>query len=193
MGVERAEFESILTAAREAAPWAWTRLYRALAPQLLGYLRSRGAVEPEDLLGEVWIHVARSLASFTGDYDGFRSWMFMIAHHRLVDERRRRGRRPIVHDSGTDDLLADTLHPGDEVAELLELDGLVAILEDLPETQQSVVLLRVIADLSVDQTALVLGISEAAVKSAQYRAVKKLRETLSQSATNLAASAVTEM
>ena len=34
---------------KDGADWAWAALYRDLAGQVIGYLASRGAREPEDL------------------------------------------------------------------------------------------------------------------------------------------------
>lgn len=191
--MDDAEFDSILTAAREGAPWAWNRLYHYFSPRLLGYLRSRGASEPEDLLGEVWIQIARGLAGFTGDLGGFSSWIFMIGHHRLFDEFRKRQRRPALEDADRLEVLESRQSDRGEFDEFDELDRLVALLAELPDIQQSVILLRVVADLSVAQTAQVLDTTETAVKSAQYRAVQRLREILSQSATNPGDPSVTEM
>jgi RNA polymerase sigma-70 factor (ECF subfamily) len=36
----------------------------------------------------VFVQVARNLGTFEGDERGFRAWVFTVAHHRLVDERR---------------------------------------------------------------------------------------------------------
>jgi RNA polymerase sigma factor (sigma-70 family) len=94
-------WESLLAAAQTGAEWAWDRIYRDLAPPVRGYLVAHGAVEPDDLLGEVWLQVARNIGTFAGDEAGFRSWVFMVAHHRLIDERRRRARRPETRRSPT--------------------------------------------------------------------------------------------
>ena len=88
--MDQAQFASVLEAAQAGAEWAWSRLYRDLAGPVLGYLRTRGAAEPEDLVGEVFLQVARNLGTFDGDYRSFRSWVFTVAHHRVVDERRRK-------------------------------------------------------------------------------------------------------
>ena len=83
------DFDSVLHAGRSGAPWALERLYQALSPAVLGYLRVQGAADPEDLTNEVFLGVLRRIASFDGDEDEFRSWIFTIAHSRLIDERRR--------------------------------------------------------------------------------------------------------
>ena len=87
-------FESILSAARGDAGWAYERLYRDLSPAVCGYLRLQGAREPEDLTSEVFIGAFRGLGSFVGSEAQFRSWIFTIAHRRLIDERRRFANRP---------------------------------------------------------------------------------------------------
>lgn len=87
-------FLQVLQADRLGEEWAWRALYDDLAPSVLGYLRARGAPEPEDLTGEVFLHLVRTLDSFDGDERGFRAWTFAIAHNRLVDDARRRTRRP---------------------------------------------------------------------------------------------------
>ena len=187
------EFESVLGAAAAGAPWAWNHLYYLLSPKVLGFLRSRGAAEPEDLLGEVWLQVARGLSTFTGDYEGFRSWVFMIAHNRVIDERRKRGRRPRIQDNARTELIESRMVEGDDEMPTTELEQLMTVLDDLPELQQSVLLLRVIADLSVQQTADVLGITQSTVKTAQYRAVQKLRKKFTVGATDHDQRAVTEL
>src|SRR3982074_2638252 len=88
-------FPRTLEAARTGAEWAWTGIYRDLAPAVLAYLRARRAHEPEDLTGEVFLHVVRDLHRFQGGEREFRAWVFVIARHRLLDEGRRRTRRPI--------------------------------------------------------------------------------------------------
>ena len=59
-----------------------------------GYLRLRGADDPEDLTSEVFLRVFNHLDDFSGDERGFAAWVFTIAHRALIDERRRNARRP---------------------------------------------------------------------------------------------------
>ena len=88
-----AGFAGVLAAAQLQEPWALEALYRDLAPAVTAYLRLRGAQEPDDLASETFIGVLTGLASFTGDEQGLRAWVFTIAHRRLVDDWRRRSRR----------------------------------------------------------------------------------------------------
>ncbi|HVM12514.1 MAG TPA: sigma factor, partial [Actinomycetota bacterium] len=79
MGVD-GPFDEILSRASEGDPTAFADLYRAYAPGVLGYLRAQGASDAEDLMGEVFVSVARRIASFEGDERKFRSWIFTVAH-----------------------------------------------------------------------------------------------------------------
>src|SRR3954452_1835901 len=100
--------------------------YRELAPAVLGYLRSERVRDPEDLLGEVFLQVTRDLARFRGDRDDLRRWVFTIARHRLVDDSRRRSRRPQMVDSE----LPDTAAPPAADAFDPELVAALALLTD---------------------------------------------------------------
>ena len=77
-------------------------LYRDLSPAVTGYLRLHGAVEPDDLASETFIGVFTGLSGFSGDEDALRAWVFTIAHRRLVDDWRRRSRRPQMSDDPGD-------------------------------------------------------------------------------------------
>ncbi|HEY3407877.1 MAG TPA: sigma-70 family RNA polymerase sigma factor, partial [Propionicimonas sp.] len=87
-----ARFESVLSAAGRGADWAWDELYRDLSPVVLRYLSNHGADEPEELLGDCFVHVVRNLGSFEGEESAFRAWVFTIAQSRLIDHWRKRGR-----------------------------------------------------------------------------------------------------
>ena len=75
---------------------AFERLYRQLSPSVASYLRWNGVTDVESLTNEVMAQVHRNLARFSGDGAAFRSWVFTIAHHRMVDDRRARSRRPVM-------------------------------------------------------------------------------------------------
>jgi RNA polymerase sigma-70 factor (ECF subfamily) len=72
--MDAADLESILRAAQGGAEWAWSRLYTWLAADVRGYLRARGAASPDDVLGEVFVQLARNIDTFEGGAGRFRSW-----------------------------------------------------------------------------------------------------------------------
>jgi RNA polymerase sigma factor (sigma-70 family) len=168
------QFDAVLAAARGGAPWAFERMFTALAPAVTGYLRVQGSAEPEDLTSEVFVAILRNLHGFQGDEAGFRSWVFTIAHRRLLDERRRRGRRPLPEpltaaaaDAGRESLSADDV--AGEIDRLLGAERVRALCDRLVPDQRDVLLMRLLGDLSIEQIAGMLGKSKGAVKALQRR------------------------
>lgn len=169
-------FDELLAAARAGGEWAWAQIYRELAPKVAGYLRAHGAAEPEDVAAEVFLQIVRGLGDFSGGEREFRAWTFTIAHRRLVDEFRARRRRPVA--AAPADLVERAAGAGGDVredAEALIADASVrAAIDALPPDQRSVVLLRIIGDLTVEEIARAVGKRPGAVKALQRRGLRRL-------------------
>jgi RNA polymerase sigma factor (sigma-70 family) len=173
------DFDSILAAARAGGEWAWASIYDELAPTLRGYLMSRGAAEPDDLVGEVFLQVVRDLSTFDGSERDFRSWVFTIAHHRLLDEARARTRRP--HEPRAHEDLGEALglgHAEEEALIRLGVQRILGLIHQLSSDQQDVLLLRVIADLSIEEIGRIVGKRPGAVKALQRRGLANLRKEM---------------
>ena len=84
--------------ARQGVDKAFDDIYRQLAGQVASYLRWHRATDPDGLTNDVFAQVHRNLPRFEGDEHGFRSWVFTIAHHRMIDDRRRANRQPPLQD-----------------------------------------------------------------------------------------------
>jgi RNA polymerase sigma-70 factor (ECF subfamily) len=173
------DFAAHLAGARRGTAPSCRWLYESLAGRVSGYLRVHGAPEPDDLTNEVFLRVFDHLDGFSGDEPAFRSWVFTIAHRLLIDDHRRRTRR--VHTVELSTPLAATIAGGDAEADAvaaLTEQHIALVLASLPADQRDVVTLRVMADLSVEQVAAMLGKRPGAVKSLQHRAVANLRRRL---------------
>lgn len=147
------------------------QVYRRLAPAVLGYFRSRRVPDPEDLLGEVFLQVARDVRKFQGDEGDLRRWVFTIAHNRMIDDVRRRARRPALADREVPDQPAPPPEASDE--------ELMAALATLTDEQREVVTLRFVADLSIEDVARMTRRTPGAVKALQHRALANLRRAVS--------------
>lgn len=173
------EFPAVLGAAQAGDERTWTRIYESLAPQVAGYLRSRGATDVDDLLGEVFLHLARGIGRFEGDEAHFRSWVFMIATSRVIDERRRRGRRPTDPLSLDESItVADRVDVEEEGLAAAAAEELATLLSVLTPDQRLVVELRIIGQLTGEEIAAVVGKPPGAVKALQRRAFASLRRHL---------------
>lgn len=173
------QFKSVLAAAKTGAEWAIAALYRELQPSLLRYLRAQAPADGEDLASEVWLDAAAGLRRFNGDEAAFRRWLFTIARRRLIDFRRRDGRRRAVLnplESSFD--ASDAADPEARVIAASETEAALARLDGLPLDQAEVVLLRVIGGLDVEEVAAIVGKKPGAVRVLQHRALNRLAEQL---------------
>jgi RNA polymerase sigma factor (sigma-70 family) len=178
-------FDSLLAAARDGSEAAWQELYDDIAPPVLGYLRANRAPDPEDVLSEVFLQVARDIAGFDGDERGFRSWVFTIAHHRLIDARRHSARRPV-------ELSAEPPEPrerADDAAEQalarIGIEEVQRVLSALSDDQRAVLLLRVVGDLTVEDVAKAVGKRPGAVKALQRRGLAAIKRELARKGVSL--------
>lgn len=172
------ELDLLVDAARAGGDWAFGRLWEELSPVVHAYVRGRGARDPDDTTSEVFLAAFTRIDRFSGDGRAFRSWLFTIAHHKAADSvRRGAGRREVP----TDRVLDGPPAPSAEdsvLARLGDRDAML-LLETLTRDQRSVLLLRVVAELSLEETASVVGRPVGAVKSLQHRALARLRREIS--------------
>ena len=176
-------FEATLRAARACEEWAWRALYAEFAPALLGYLRARRADQPDDVLGEVMLQVVRDLSSFDGGKDEFRAWAFTIAHHRLLDHRRRSARRPAEPTPAPElERLGPLGDTEEDALRALSVARVARLLAQLSPDQQNVILLRVLGDLTSEQVAQVIGKRRAPSRPSSAGASKRSNPSSSESA-----------
>jgi len=169
------DFDGILVAAQAGAAWAAERLWRDLAPLVTGYLRMQGATDPEDLTSETFIGVFAGIRTFTGSESALRSLVLTIAHRRLLDERRRRARRPDPEPLDDRSEIAGGDVEEEALAALADA-RLRSALDTLSPDQRTVLLLRIVGDLTVEQVAGVVGKRPGAVKALQRRGLAAVRK-----------------
>jgi RNA polymerase sigma-70 factor, ECF subfamily len=160
-------------------------LIRLVRPMVLRYCRarlSRAAGEPhvsDDVAQEVCIALVTALPRYRDMGRPFASFVFGIAAHKVADALRGsdrpdiRGLTPHVPERPDD-------APGPEEAALRAAEGesVRHLLGRLPDLQQRLLVLRVIAGMSADETGHMLGMTPGAVRVAQHRALTRLRRFL---------------
>ena len=168
-----------LELARSGDQRGFTELYRLLAPRVSGYLRARGVGDVDATVNEVFLGAFRSMGAFRGGAPEFRTWVFSIAWRRSAEWHRQAGRRAHVESVAEVPEVAvdDDLVPGLGGGGWADID-VDALLDALTPDQRDVILLRVIADLSLAETAAALDRPIGAVKALQHRALEALRRNL---------------
>ena len=172
-------FPTVLAAAQEGAEWAWDVVVREYGADLGRFFAARSLPDPEAVVGEVFLDLARSIRTFDGEESQFRSWVFVIAYRRMADEWRRLQRRPAEQPQGlrTED---DAIEPSAE-SQALEAIGTrtaLGLLDVLTPEQRDVISFRVVSGLSLAETAEVLGKPVSAIKALQRRGIAALRREI---------------
>ncbi|HKU31217.1 RNA polymerase sigma factor [Arthrobacter sp. NyZ413] len=154
----------------------FTAAYNNFSGPIFGYLRARGVDDPEAVTQDVFLALYPKLGSLHGGLQGAKTLLFSIAHARMVDHYRKRERapEPAPYEPDLDARSAPSAedqafgHDGGL--------GVTDLLAELSTDYREVLALRVVADLSVEETADIMGKSQGAVKQLQRRALSALRE-----------------
>jgi RNA polymerase sigma-70 factor (ECF subfamily) len=154
-------------------------LYQCFAPVLFAYLyhHTSSREDAEDLLLEVFLAALENDSFGKLDAREQESWLWSVAHNKMIDHYRRTARR-----SGVQlDLVLDNLYERDEYApehvtlRHEEYAHLRATIQTLPELQQEILRLRFANDLRCSEIAAVLQKSEGAIRMLLSRTMKLLR------------------
>ena len=168
---------------------AFECLYRRHESRVFRYLHRnlRNEAGANDLMQEVWFAVVRNAVSYQPTAR-FTTWLFTIAHHRMVDMIRATSRLQSLDAGGAadtegasllDSLTADPkLEPPAEVQSQHEAAALLNAVALLPPEQRSAFLLQAEGELSVEEIAAATGSSFETVKSRLRYARAKLRQLL---------------
>jgi RNA polymerase sigma-70 factor (ECF subfamily) len=133
----------------------------------------------EDLTSATFERVLRSWKSYDARKAGVRTWILAIARNQLTDHYRRASHRN-ARSVDDEPALLESLAARDVVGEVLERDAFRALLRSSGEREREVLALRYGADLSANEVAELLGLSSANVHQIASRALRRLREELSQ-------------
>lgn len=156
----------------------FTAAYQHLSPRVLGYLRSQGVEDPESVTHEVFLGLYQMFDRIGGGDNDVKTMTFSIAHARAVDHHRSRVRQPhtVAFDPGSDSRRSPSAE--DAASDSLGEHGILRLVDTLGDEQREAVLLRIVAGLTLDETAQVMDKSVGAIKQLQRRALESLRDSL---------------
>lgn len=161
-------------------PGAFALLYDQYVQKIYSYVIMRVG-DPEtaqDLTADVFLKALEALDTFTWRGHPFSSWLFRIAHNRVVDYLRKRERRrhlPLLEEALQ---ITNGVEPFHLVEQQVSRKQLLAAITQLTDIQREIIALRFAAELPIAQVAKVLGISEGAVKARQHSALNALRRIM---------------
>lgn len=185
MDEPRDELDELVVAAVRGERHALDRVLRIVRPLAVNYCRARiGSQErsnasADDVAQEVCYAVIKALPSYRDQGHPFRAFVYGIAAHKVADARRFAARNKSEPMSELPDQM-DVSHGPEQLAMNGALtEQMSKWLEVLPAQQREIVVLRVVAGLSAEETALAVGSTPGAVRVAQHRALQRLRMSMS--------------
>ena len=194
MGLAQETDENLMVRFGRGEAAAFEFLYRRHESRVFRYLQRnvKNEATANDLMQEVWFAVVRGAAKYQPTAK-FTTWLFTIAHNRMVDMIRANHRLQSLDagdDADSDDadpaglslldrLAVDRkLEPPAQVQSQDEAAALLGAVAQLPAEQRSAFLLQAEGDLSVEEIAEATGSNFETVKSRLRYARAKLRQLL---------------
>jgi RNA polymerase sigma factor (sigma-70 family) len=167
--------EAMFERAQAGDPGSLKALYRVFAPAVVQYLRVQGVEDADDGCNDVFLSVLPRIRKAKGGLQGFRVLLFTAAHARMADHCGRKSLSP-----ATGEYLQDADHrtvPSAGGTAVATLTGTLVetLLQKLGADQREVVLLRIMAGLSMAETAAVMKRTPDAVKQLQRHGLQALR------------------
>lgn len=162
-------------------PQAVDDLLRAVRSLVFRYCRARlgslpGAEQAaEDAAQEVCLTVLGALPTYRDTGRPFEAFVYTIASRRVADVMRAAYRGPVSVEEVPDDVDAGPT-PEAAVLRLADAERARDLLSRLPDQQRELLTLRVAVGLSAEEVGLALDMSAGAVRVAQHRALRRLRE-----------------
>ncbi|MEW5869673.1 MAG: RNA polymerase sigma factor [Chloroflexota bacterium] len=180
--VDEAKEVQLLKQARAGDAQAYGKLYELYAPRVLRFLFAHldNRLDAEDLTEEIFLRVWRALPGYREQGVPFGGFLFRVARNMLIDHyRHKRRRQPDL------DLVEERLEDGQaDPAGTLQSDHerweVHHMLRYLRRDYRTVLDLRFLADLSIEEIAIAMGKSPGAVRVLQHRALAALRKLMAQ-------------
>jgi len=173
---EKSDIEKLVIQAIEGKTDAFGELYLIFVEKIYRYIfhhvNSKAAAE--DITGEVFLKAWRAIGSCRGKEKAFSSWLYRIAHNQMVDEIRKRQRRPALELENAE-TVSDLKSNVEEYSEQQEL---LKFIDHLPSNHRRVIILKFIEGMETKEIARIMGKSEGATRALQMRALSALRKEL---------------
>jgi RNA polymerase sigma-70 factor (ECF subfamily) len=126
---------------------------------------------------EVCLAVLGALPNYRVQGKPFLAFVYGIAAHKVVDAHRAVSRAKADPVPDVPDVVETDAGPEQRALQGELSTQLRALLDELPEKQQEILLLRIVVGLSAEETAEIVGASAGAVRVAQHRALARLRKS----------------
>ncbi len=181
--IDEASDETLMLAYAAGDTGAFDQLYGRHRARLYRYLlrQLRDGALADEAFQDIWQRVISARQGWKPEA-AFATWLYRIAHNRLTDHWRALKHRPPTPDNADErtERVPDPDTPERNLSEFEQRRRLQLALDELPEEQREVVLLRLEQELSLEEIGEVTGVGRETVKSRLRYAMDKLRTRLNE-------------
>jgi RNA polymerase sigma-70 factor, ECF subfamily len=130
------------------------------------------------LSSEVFIKMLKALPGYENRSKPFQAWLFQIARFLAIDHFRKNHRHQEV--ALEEYTLTPVEHIDQAVEKSLAAETIYSVIEELPEDQRDVLIMRFILGLAIAEVAETLNKSQDAIKGLQRRGLLSMRNRLAE-------------
>ncbi|QBD76247.1 sigma-70 family RNA polymerase sigma factor [Ktedonosporobacter rubrisoli] len=157
-------------------PPPFESIYAQYHMRVYSYFRAhlKNEEDAADLTQQVFFQVWMHLSGYQAGRGSFATWLFSIAHHRLIDFLR--ALRPSASWETLSDIAIVGLNPEEIVIATESIERVRQLLDRLSRQERELLALRFAARLTIPEIALIIGKSEEATKKQLARLLRRLHK-----------------
>lgn len=183
MSIQNSDTDLLVLKAQKGDTEAFAQIYDALVKPIYRYIYYKvPEAIAEDLTEETFFKAWQSLKSYKKSKHPFSSWVFRIAHNLVVDHYRKHKMVEAIDETMADP--HESNNPKQQAELKLTQIRLRKVIRQLPENYQQVIILKYINEMENPEIASIIGKTEGAVRTLQFRALAQLRTFLTEKEEN---------
>ncbi len=170
--------QKLVKKAKDGEVEAFGLLYDHYLPKIYRFvlLKVSYREEAEDLAHQTFLKAWENISHYDSMGYSFGSWLYQIARNATIDYYRKSRPQVSIEEAAELPFEGDFLQ--ESIDSKIEWKKLTEGIKKLKDTEQDVLVMRFVEDLSLKEVAEILGKSEGAVKLVQHRAIKNLRKII---------------
>lgn len=171
------EDEELIKKAQNRNPEAFGLLYDRYQPAIYRFilLKISNKASTEDLTHQVFLNAWQNIENYQIQGFPFSSWLYRIARNAVIDYYRT-DKKNLNLENIEEVTAVDNLE--DKIDQEFGLNIIKAALKELPEEQESIIIMKFVEEMTNKEIAAALGKSEGAIKTAQHRCLKNIKEII---------------
>lgn len=152
----------------------FSKLYESYLPKIFAYVTRRinNRSEAEDLTSNIFLKVVENIKNFNPAKSSFKTWIYTIATNMMIDYFRTNAKKKTCCIESAESMTDHSQNPGKAVSDSEQKQKVFSTIANLPERHQKALFLRYYSDLSIEEIAVALGVTENNVSVIIHRALK---------------------